>query len=94
MNELRTVVNAIRAYYGMAAFQWAETIAAGLTTMAGWEGNVLEIRTAIEQVASFVNAWDSTGIGHKITLPAWIVITGKQPIAAVMEQLRAAIAIL
>jgi hypothetical protein len=94
MTELRDAVNQVRAYYGMSAFAWAEAIAAGETSMAGWSAHVAEIRQAIEQVATFVNGWDTSNTIHNISLPAWIVITGKQPSAEVMNQLRAAIALL
>lgn len=94
LNEIRTAINQVRAYYGLSAYTWLENITAGLTSMASWADHVQEMRTAIEQIVSFVNAWDSTGTGHRITLPLWYPITGKRPIAAVIMQLRAVILLL
>lgn len=94
MNELRTMADTVRAYYGLAAYAWAAAITAGSTSLAGWHSHVLEIRAAIEQVAPMVNGWDTSGTGQNITLPAWIDIPTNKPTAQVMNQLREAVALL
>ncbi len=94
MNELRQAVNQIRAYYGLSAYVWEESIIAGETSMASWASHVSEIRNAIEEIATLVNGWDATSTTHNILLPVWIEIAGMQPSAAVMNQLRATIALL
>jgi hypothetical protein len=95
INELRTMVNTVRAYYGIAAYSWAETITAGTTPLANWATHIAELRAAIDAVVTYVNAWDSTATANKIMLPAWTAITsGQRPNAAVVEQIRAAIVLL
>ena len=94
MNELRTIINNVRAYYGMAAYAWAQTITAGSTSLAGWTSHVTELRTAIDQIVALVNGWDTGSTTHNISLPAWIAITENKPTAAVINQLRAAIPLL
>lgn len=88
INELRTQVNGVRAYYGLAAYAWATTITAGATSLAGWRAHVLELRTAIEQVVALVNGWDTASTTNNVTLPAWIDIPKNKPTVAVMRQLR------
>ncbi len=91
MTELRAAINNVRAYYGMAAYPWAQAITAGTTALAGWTGHVQEMRTAIEQVAALVNGWDTGSSTYNITLPAWIAIPQNTPSAAVIAQLRSVI---
>ena len=88
MIELRTAVNTIRAYYGLAAKAWGENIAAGVTSLANWKTHVLELRAAIDEVITHVNGWDSASTLYQISLPAWIDIPVNKPIVAVMNQLR------
>jgi hypothetical protein len=94
MQELRNAVDLILAYYGLSSYPWAETLSAGMTSLAGWTSHVLEIRTAIEQVATLVNGWDMQSSTHNITLPVWIPIPVNKPTAAVMVQLREAVLLL
>lgn len=94
INELRTAINNVRAYYGMAAHSWVQTITAGSTSLAGWTSHVTELRTAIDQIVALVNGWDDASSDHDISLPAWIAITENKPSAAVINQLRAAIPLL
>ena len=88
MTELRTAVNTIRAYYGLAAKAWGESITAGVTMLANWTAHVLELRTAINEVVTHVNGWDTASSQNRITAPAWIDIPTNKPTAAVMYQLR------
>lgn len=87
MNELRDMIDDVRAYYGLAGYSWAESITAE-TSMSGWRDHIAEMRTAIEQIAATVNAWNTYTTTNNITLPAWIAIVGAQPSAAVMQQIR------
>ena len=93
MTELRAAIDNVRAYYGMAAYSWT-TITAGVTGLAGWTSHVQELRTAIDQVVSLVNGWDTANSTNDISLPAWITISENRPAAAVIAQLRAAIPLL
>ena len=93
MTELQAAIDNVRAYYGMAAYSWT-TIKAGATGLAGWTSHVQELRTAIDQVVSLVNGWDTANSTNDISLPAWITISENKPAAAVIAQLRAAIPLL
>lgn len=94
INELRTMVNNIRLYYGMEAYAWAETVTAGTTSIGGWRAHAFELRGAINQIVSLVNGWDTAATTHNITLPAWAAIPTNVPSKEVMDQIRAAIPLL
>ena len=94
MQELRNAVDQVRAYYGLSPYPWAETLAAGVTFLASWTSHVMELRAAIESVASLVNGWDLESSTHNIFLPVWIPIPVNKPTAAVMIQLRDAVLLL
>lgn len=91
INELRTMVNNVRSYYGLSAYVWAETIVANQTPTRNWKSHVEELRTAINQIIALVNNWDATNSVNDIPAPQWIAITGKTPRADVMEQIRAVV---
>ena len=94
INELRTMINTARAYYGIAAYSWSETITAGVTKARNWPEHVIELRAAITEAANGVNAWDSSSATNQIVLPTWITLTDRKPRADVMEQIRDAIELL
>ena len=94
INELRTMVDTMRAYYGMVPTHWGEGITANVTSLADWRSHVLALRASMEEIAAVVNAWDANSTTHNIQLPAWIDIPVNTPTVAVMAQLRGAIALL
>lgn len=91
MNELRVMVNNIRAYYGLDAVSWAQAITAGETSLAGWKSHILELHGAIDNIVTMVNDWDASSITHNITAPSWLAIPTNSPSKAAMDQLRAVI---
>lgn len=91
INELRTMVNAVRAYYGLAAVVWSETITAGVTKSRGWKTHVIELQQAINDVVTLVNGWDTASTVNRISSFAWIT-PGTKPSAEVMNQIRQVIA--
>lgn len=93
VTELRTMVNTVRAYYGLSAVSWAETITAGVTKARNWQAHIVELRAAIDDIVTLVNGWDTTTTVNNIPAPAWITLTA-QPSAAVMEQIRRTIEVL
>jgi hypothetical protein len=88
ITELRTYINTVRAYYGLADVSWADTITAHVTSTAGWAAHVAEMQSAIDDVVTLVNAWDAQAEDNLIEVPTWIVPDGKRPQADVIEQLR------
>lgn len=94
INELRTMINNIRLYYGMAAYAWAETVTAGTTSIGGWRAHVYELRAAINQIITLVNGWDTASTTHNITAPTWISIPTNVPAKDVMDQIRVTIPLL
>ena len=94
LQELRNALDQVRTYYGLAPYAWAETLVAGATSLAGWTGNILELRTSMEDVAALVNGWDNESSTHNISLPDWIPIPVNKPTAVVMTQIRDAILLL
>ncbi len=74
MLNLRASVNVVRGYYGLAAYIWDDDIIAGKTQVRDWLYHIAEIRTAVENVITLLNAfepdvipqfdWLSRGIGR------------------------------
>lgn len=91
MNELRTMVNNVRVYYGLTAVVWAETITAGATKSRGWKAHVAELMAAINDVVTLVNGWDTESTVNRIPALNWVTLAEK-PSAEVMNQLRQVIA--
>jgi len=87
VNELRTMVNTIRQYYGLSTVVWAETITAGVTKSRGWKAHVIELQQAINDVVTLVNGWDTESTVNRIPAMNWVELTEK-PSAEVMNQLR------
>jgi len=87
MTELRTMVNTVRAYYGLSAVSWAETITAGVTKTRNWKAHITELRGAINDVVALINAWDELSSTNRVPAFTWTTITEK-PNAAAMNQLR------
>ena len=78
INEIRVMVNTIRQYYGLEAIVWNETITAGITKTRNWRDHVTEIRSAINDVISLINSWDSMSSVNRVQVPSWIVLeTGR-----------------
>jgi hypothetical protein len=94
MTELRTLINTVRAYYGLSAVSWAETITAGVTKTRNWLSHIAEMENAIDDVIALVNGWDTVSATNRITPVTWITPSGGKPQADVMEQIRATIALL
>jgi hypothetical protein len=80
--ELRAAVNAVRNYYGLPAFPWAQPVAAGRTNTAYWPYHVLELRAAIAGVVDLLAEY---GGSFKID---WLDIGRGRPRADVMRQLQ------
>ena len=84
---LRTAVNNVRRYYGLAAITWSEVIAAGRTPIRNWTFHVLELRSAIEQVIELINN-HAPGSMLGVPIPVWLPPAPGRPKAAVMLQLQ------
>lgn len=94
INELRSAINTVREYYGLAPVTWASTVAAGITSLGVWKAHIQEIREALEGMAAFINGWDTASTTNNVTLPEWIAIPLNKPTAAVVRQLRDVIPLL
>ena len=92
MNELRTKINTMRSYYGLSAYAWNETIAAGATSLRGWAVHLTEMREAVTEILSLVNGWDPLAVRNTIPMPSWVDVTGDVPRAAAITQLRSLLA--
>jgi hypothetical protein len=83
---LRTAVNTVRNYYGLAPVSWSEEITAGRTEVKNWPLHILEIRAAVEPVIAVINQY-STDSGFAVPEPDWEELGTGRPRAAVMNQL-------
>jgi len=87
IQTLRTAVNAVRRYYGLATVTWAEEVIAGRTPIMNWTFHVLELREAIEQVIELINNHvPNSTLG--VSVPTWLPPAPGRPKAAVMLQLQ------
>lgn len=79
INELRTQINNLRQFYGMAAVSWIDTITAGNTVVKA--AHFTQLQTALSEIASLV--------GVSLTLTA--VAKNQRVSASTLPQLRDAI---
>ena len=72
--NIRTAVNGVRDYFNLSAYNWQQPCAAGVLIRTG-AAIVGEIRTAIDQIITYINSFDSAGSSAKrVTPPTWISI--------------------
>jgi hypothetical protein len=88
---LRSMVNAIRHYYGMTATVWSTPIISGQTQIRDWPFHIEELRRAVDAVIVYVNGFEASGT-FDIPSPTWLPLGYNRPRADVMEQLISAIA--
>lgn len=86
ITALRTAINTVRNYYGLALVSWSEEIMAGRTEVKNWPLHILEIRTAVEPVIAVINQY-SADSGFAVLEPDWEELGTGRPRAAVMNQL-------
>jgi hypothetical protein len=92
INELRTMLANVCAYYGMAAPTWASgAVTAGTTSLAQWTNHVTELRACVDSVIARVNGWDSSNTTLDIPAVSWTAIGANCPRAAIIQQIRDAI---
>lgn len=81
INELRDRINALRSYYGVAAYAWSPAPIAGETGLVSWKGHVLELREALAE------AYEDAGEN----VPTWTELPVNCPKAAAIDELRQAV---
>ena len=87
IQTLRTAVNTVRNYYGLAAASWGENILTGKTTVKNWPYHILEIRAALEGVVTFINSFDMV-TGFDVPEVDWLPLGTGRPRAVVMRQIQ------
>jgi hypothetical protein len=80
-------VNKTRKYYGLSVYGWAEEIVSGKTPISRWGWHITEIRDALDAVASFINAFD-TSSAFDVPASGWTAITAGRPRADIMREIR------
>jgi hypothetical protein len=80
--ELRAAANAVRNYYGLAAFPWAQPVTAGRTNIAYWPYHILELRVAVAGVVDLLAEYGGN------VKKDWLDIGRGRPRADVMKQLQ------
>jgi hypothetical protein len=84
---LRTAVNTIRQYYGMATVLWDEEIVAVKTTIRDWPYHIMEVRAALEPVITMINSFDTSST-FDIPSVTWLAIGTGRPKADVVQQIQ------
>lgn len=83
---IRTAINAIRAYYGLASVSWNEDISEGRTEVKNWPFHILEIRRSIEPIITFINEFDTVST-FDVPPVSWLPLGTGRPRADVMNQI-------
>jgi len=93
INNLREAIALVHNAYLDDELVWESGwVEAGTTPTSGWKDHVEEMRAELDRVITAINTWDSQATDCLVEAPEWIPITGTQPRADVMEQLRTVIA--
>ncbi len=80
INELRSRINELRSYFGLAAYPWSNAPVAGETGLVSWRDHVLELRAALEDAYSDVG----------MAIPSWTDLPVNCPKAEAINELREA----
>lgn len=92
--ELQTAINRVQRYYGLPqTTSWNRAIIPGTTDLYEWKEDIESLRTAVEGIVSYVNAWVPGSDVGKIILPAWIALT-RVPKTEVIDQMRSVLLLL
>jgi hypothetical protein len=86
IQALRTAINNIRHYYGMATVNWSEDLISGKTYVKNWPIHITEMRKAIDSVIVLINGFD-TSQTFDVPTVTWLPIGTGRPKADVMQQL-------
>lgn len=81
INELRSRIDVLRDYYGLALYAWSAAPKAGETGLVSWRDHVLELRAALEEAYSDAH----------MEAPVWTELPVNCPRAAAIEELREAV---
>lgn len=92
INELRSALNAVCDYYGIARTSWAEAVVAGTTPSYNWAAHVTEIQNTIRRIVTYINAFDPESSVNNISLPS--MPEPRNASADIINQLRELITIL
>lgn len=94
MTELLTMVNNVRAYYGLAAAAWTGAAPGAAADIRAQ--HVLDLRQAMEDIRTLVNAYDSNNAVNDIAAFAWAetISAGVDVKAAHIRELRSKISLL
>lgn len=92
INELRTQLENLCAYYGMAAPIWSEDVVAGTTPSYNFPTHATELQNVVRAIAEKINNWDPISSRCNVVLPS--LIEPSRPLASVINQLRDIIKIL
>lgn len=87
IRAIRETVNTVRGYYGLTAASWSENIVTGKTAVKNWPYHILEIRTVLEGVISFINQFDSVST-FDVPEVDWLPLGTRRPRAAVVRQIQ------
>jgi hypothetical protein len=85
IQTLRDAINAVRDYYGLAAYAWGYEVVGGKTNLLYWPYHVKELRAALQGVIDTINTFAGSEIIPDV---AWIPLGYGRPRADVMNQLR------
>ncbi len=87
MQQLRDAANAVRRYYGLPVQVWKEAVAAGKTPVWRWPLHIAEIRSAVDDIVSAINAHDASG-ALDVPPVGWLPFLPGRPRADLTRQIQ------
>lgn len=85
MSELQNAINNVRLYYGLSTYAFS-AITSKTTGLSGWTTHVNQMRTAINEIVTYINNYDSTNTTNNVSV-SWITIEKNTPNAEVINQI-------
>lgn len=83
--ELREITNAYRVAYGLDATAWDQSVEAGTTSLRQFNAHIIELRIAVLEAISQLNALSGNVI---VPVPSWCALRLNEPRADAITELR------
>lgn len=87
IQKLRDAANTVRRYYGLPALTWKDAVVGGKTPVLRWSLHIAEIRSAVDDIVSVINAHDASGT-FDIPPVGWQPFTAGRPRADLTRQIQ------
>ncbi|MCE5235833.1 MAG: hypothetical protein ABFC62_05870 [Clostridiaceae bacterium] len=87
IQQLRDAANTVRRYYGLPVQAWKEAVVGSKTPVWRWPLHIAEVRSAVDDIASLINAHDASG-ALDVPPVGWVPFPPGRPRADLMRQIQ------